>query len=261
MRPLEVAGPLPPLAPTPESRGIVVGTSLAGTVVGAGTAVATGLTSLPRASLCVVLFTAVWIVAIIGLFTERGTRIWRTSGLAGASLAAAHAVTWVLLWKGSLAPLAVAPVVGAACGALVGSLWGLSKGLMKLWPLAGALAGAATVLLFGWVWFTLLVIAMLSPPFGDRGFDPSLWRSEARTTDRDSPRGRMVGDIRDRVVRPGMTRAEVRTLLGVPDWESARPDEDHWRIGMWTGFRMDEDTLLVRYAPDDRVRDVHVVQH
>ncbi|MCI0343350.1 MAG: hypothetical protein L0216_19760 [Planctomycetales bacterium] len=248
-------------APGPRARRIVIGIAIVSAAVGAGSAAAGGAAGLSRSSVWFVLFTFVWLIAVLGTFTERASRIWRLSALGGAGLALAHSLTWSLLWRGPILPLIVAPILGAACGAIVGGLWGLSKSLLNLWPLLGVLAGGATILLWGWVWLVLLVMAMLSPPFQDRGFDPVVWRAEAQTTNRDSPRGSMVGEILERVVKPGMARTEVRSLLGAPDWESPSPDEDHWRIGMWTGFRMDEDTLRVRYTLADRVRDADIVQH
>jgi hypothetical protein len=51
------------------------------------------------------------------------------------------------------------------------------------------------------------------------GFDASRWQAQRGSDAIDNPRGGMVSDLMQRL-RPGMTRADVRVLLGAPDGES-----------------------------------------
>jgi hypothetical protein len=61
----------------------------------------------------------------------------------------------------------------------------------------------------------------------------------------------MVDDLLANYVRPGMTKAEVITLLGAPE------DQDYgYILGCW----IDCDWVTVEFSADDRVRDVYQFQ-
>ena len=69
----------------------------------------------------------------------------------------------------------------------------------------------------------------------------------------------MVADL----TRPGLvlgrTRAEVQELLGPPSGDRAGADE--WIIGMWSGFGMDADGMIVVYDDDDVAVRIFTSQH
>ncbi len=62
----------------------------------------------------------------------------------------------------------------------------------------------------------LALLACACEPTGR--FDGERWRNARGMTADDNPRGAMVTDV-GRILRPGMTRAEIVALLGVPNGE------------------------------------------
>jgi len=122
---------------------------------------------------------------------------------------------------------------------------------------ATAVAGlvALTVLLFAaFVWWTSGGVFMLD------GFDQEAWLAipseDKRLT---CYRGRMAGDIKNRLLKPGIPRADVERLLGLPDLS---PDlqEYQYLLGVCT-HGIDEDYLHIYFDAERRVERVAIIAH
>lgn len=72
--------------------------------------------------------------------------------------------------------------------------------------------GVALLMLAGAAIYRVTV----SGGFAPHGFDAAHWQAQRGSEARDNPRAGMVGDL-ERLLRPGMTRAEVEALLGMPE--------------------------------------------
>lgn len=100
-------------------------------------------------------------------------------------------------------------------------------------------------------WLALVVLTMSEwggDPFNDRPFEAAAWRA-ADGGARDCPRGEMVADLAARELRTGRPRSELVELLGAPDAGDA-PRWCGWRIGWWSGLRIDQDVLELHFDPD-----------
>jgi hypothetical protein len=114
-----------------------------------------------------------------------------------------------------------------------------------------------------WLWLTgivfvgwlSLVVASLpdwgGDPFNDRAFDAAAWRA-ADGGARDCPRGEMVANLAQGELRSGRPRAELVALLGPPD-DHDGPRLCSWRIGWWSGLRVDQDALELHFDTDGRL--------
>jgi hypothetical protein len=131
------------------------------------------------------------------------------------------------------------------------------------------LVPAAVFTALGAVWYFWgihpLVLAMvifltLCGPFDDRSFDRETWLALHNDSDADNPRGKMARDIQRRLLLGQVTREEVLDLLGPPD-HGQRDDMLSYNLGMWSGFRMDYDSLDIYFDDQGRVVDVLIVQH
>ncbi len=91
-------------------------------------------------------------------------------------------------------------------------------------------------------------------PFDDRKFDQKLW-AQASVETQDNPRGRMVVDLLEHYLKPGMPEAAVERLLGAPnskqtpEYFALKATGTIWcySVGAWSGFRMDGDVLAVHF--------------
>ena len=126
------------------------------------------------------------------------------------------------------------------------------------WRIVGTLLAAAvvTVVAFlGWQYWL-----MNGGIFRTSRFDETEWKSLRKfTTDSSCYRGGMAQDIKTKVLRTGMTRAEVEKLLGPPDL--VRDEYHEYLLGMCSGLRIDFDTLDVHFDSGGRLAKVQTVQH
>lgn len=133
------------------------------------------------------------------------------------------------------------------------------RGLLRTTTIVGAcillFVAVAWLLLHPLAWWTLTI------GWGDRPFDSGGWKTApTMQQDRDgehNPRGAMVRSLCRSGQLRGLTRAEVRDVLGEPDTLAYPPttsDEAwHYYIGWYSGFHMDPDFLAVGFGPDGRV--------
>ena len=110
------------------------------------------------------------------------------------------------------------------------------------------------------VYLGSILYPLFNDPFNDRAFDQALWHNHHNDTSQDNPRGKMAHHLATVLETQRMTRGEVLTLLGQPD----APTEGNmlsYELGMWSGFRIDNDTFDIHFDTADRVIDATVVQH
>jgi hypothetical protein len=125
--------------------------------------------------------------------------------------------------------------------------------LVALSSVAGILVAVVVVLYF-------LMQAMSGNPFGDRKFDRNLWQSCYGSNSQDNPRGQMFDDLRKNYLRKSMSKAEVIALMGKPDYEDGA-EFISYKLGYWSGFRIDLDTLDLRFNKEGKLRKFYRVQH
>jgi len=108
----------------------------------------------------------------------------------------------------------------------------------------------------------LLVMSwLLTPnPFDDRQFDHKLWLSSSNLDDRNNPRGQMFDDLRKRHLSKQLTKADVISLLGTPD-NGQDAGRLSYNLGMWSGLRMDYDSLEVDFDSKGFLKRSFRVQH
>lgn len=101
-------------------------------------------------------------------------------------------------------------------------------------------------------WFCGSVLS----PFDDREFDAAIWRQYAESSDWQSPRGPMYEDLKRTLLRDRPTRDGVLKMLGEPD-DPERDGSLRYRLGAWSGFRIDYDTMTVTFDQSQRVSGVY----
>jgi hypothetical protein len=116
-------------------------------------------------------------------------------------------------------------------------------------------------------------IGMHTTPFYGASFNKDRWRTahEGKTSQEINKkqaqciRGAMFGDLRNRYLRPGTSKARVIELLGKPDFGSEGVKDGNkcqrWNLGFCSGFKVDLDSLNVCFDKADRVTDVFHLQH
>ena len=107
-------------------------------------------------------------------------------------------------------------------------------------------------------YFILAVLTALSPVIGDyfnrKGFDSEKWKSWEESEAEPSLRWNMVHDLRNKYELIGMTRLEVKKLLGEPEQETK--NEIRYYLGM-SGHGINTGSLILKIK-EDRVIDIHV---
>jgi hypothetical protein len=85
-------------------------------------------------------------------------------------------------------------------------------------------------------------------------FDAALWRAQKGSTALHNPRARMLVLLERDLLRVGMPKTEVRTLLGEPD--SAHGNVDVYRVGV-SAHGIDRESYVIEYA-NERVRQMRL---
>lgn len=105
-----------------------------------------------------------------------------------------------------------------------------------------------------------LVLTQSSPP--KRGFDAVEWKTaggrEIDAAGLQALRQEMVEDLLARRQLEGLSKAEVRELLGAPDWEGPRPDGlgSFWTYFLGAGrsaLSFDSEQLTIQYDASEHV--------
>lgn len=105
-----------------------------------------------------------------------------------------------------------------------------------------------TLVFFSWWIFKEHVM------FDDQPFDPVRWMNPAPS--HACERGDMVLDVKQRLLRPGMTKSEVMVQLGRPTWEDAHQIEYDLGVCLWVVHG-----LRLYFDPLERLTHTAIVQH
>ena len=123
---------------------------------------------------------------------------------------------------------------------------------------AGVIAGFGVLTI---VVFAIMIQMMMPTPWDDCAFDREVWMAHYKDGKPDNPRGQMLADLEKTVLREGMTKDEVIALLGPPDFDQPSERSVKYRLGSWSGMRIDPDSLEIAFGRDGKVEQVYCVQH
>jgi hypothetical protein len=97
--------------------------------------------------------------------------------------------------------------------------------------------------------------------FRMQSFDAKQWFAPlTKETEFGCYRGGMARDIKDRVLKPQMSRNDVMGVLGKPDGHSTE-EQYQCILGMCSGFQMDYDVLHVYFDGLGRFTHARIMQH
>jgi len=91
-------------------------------------------------------------------------------------------------------------------------------------------------------------MSMVAPE--QRGFDAALWRAQHGSDARDNPRSGLVPALEREVLRKGMSREEVREILGPPEGET--PQRDVYELGA-SPVGVDYEQYVIEYDEEGKV--------
>jgi hypothetical protein len=96
--------------------------------------------------------------------------------------------------------------------------------------------------------------------FNELMFDAAVWKSFNNNDDPDNPRGQMFDDLTKSYLKKGLPKKGIEALLGPADLKS---ENYFWsyNLGMWSGFRMDYDSLDLKFDHDGKLTKFYRVQH
>lgn len=87
--------------------------------------------------------------------------------------------------------------------------------------------------------------------WGDLQFTSERWKAvDAKVPG--NPRGAMLSDLIETHQLVGLTRDEIKALLGPPDHISGGSDWQYY-LGAYSGFQVDEDILVIEFNGGERV--------
>jgi hypothetical protein len=118
----------------------------------------------------------------------------------------------------------------------------------RIWTAGGALGAA---LLAGGM------AAMQLSATTAGAFDAETWRAQRGSTDHRNPRHAMLAEVRKRVLRPGMARAEVQAVLGAPERGDAR--SDRYALGA-SLYGIDHEYLIIEYDTGGHLAATRIVR-
>lgn len=95
--------------------------------------------------------------------------------------------------------------------------------------------------------------------FDDLSFERQIWLQWRGSENPDNKRGLMYEDLLTKLI-PGMTKQEVLMLLGEPD-HAKTENSFSYILGMWSGMKMDYDTLEIKFDTDGQLIKAYRVQH
>lgn len=101
-------------------------------------------------------------------------------------------------------------------------------------------------------------------PFATEPFDQSKWIRAKSGPEVKNPRGPMAEDLRRHYLQRGMSKKQVRQLLGPPsnsEYEEAKGNVDSYFLGHWGDWSIDGDYLIIRYHKSGRVASTEIYEH
>ena len=113
------------------------------------------------------------------------------------------------------------------------------------------------------VLFIAYELGLLGSPFNDKKFVRSVWLASAHNDDARNPRGRMAEDLISNHLRIGMSKSDVRKLLGKSN--NSEYDEtqntDCYFLGHWGFMSIDGDYLIIRYNNAYQIKSTEIYVH
>ncbi|MDH3233468.1 MAG: hypothetical protein OEQ29_08065 [Alphaproteobacteria bacterium] len=121
--------------------------------------------------------------------------------------------------------------------------------------------------------FVFYRVDLGTAPFYRATFDTERWRTAHRGKTSEvigkkqaqCIRGAMYGELKNRSLRPGASRARVIELIGKPDFGSEGVKDGNkcqrWNLGFCSGFKIDLDSHNICFDKAGRVNHVFRLQH
>lgn len=120
--------------------------------------------------------------------------------------------------------------------------------------IAIVIAGVIVAVFASFVWWSSTGV------FSTSKFNSSAWFVPVtNNTETSCYRGGMARDIKNRLLKQGMSSSEVERLLGRPDSKSE--NEYRYVLGMCSGLGWDYDDLHVYFDKQGRVESAAIIQH
>lgn len=136
----------------------------------------------------------------------------------------------------------------------------MSWNLARIAKYAAISVGVYVAFNIGYI--ALLLWSSSGDPFVVDRFDEKAWLIAPTETEQITCyRGGMANDLKDRVLKAGMTRFDVEGLLGPPDAGSSTSAEYQYVLGMCSGLGWDFDVLHVHFTGDSKLERVAIIQH
>jgi len=134
-----------------------------------------------------------------------------------------------------------------------------TKKLLTRITIATFAVGSVAFVIFAVQVFPLLYF-LFNDPLNDREFDATLWREQQDSFATDNPRGQMVYHLRESILEPGMSKDQIRLILGEPDYaEEAYVFK--YNLGRWTGWQRDFNSLDLHFDEGGHLRRIEITQH
>lgn len=130
--------------------------------------------------------------------------------------------------------------------------------MKKTFKIAGVLAGITLFVMIGF--YTYLHFIVFEDPFDNKKFERSVWMENHDNMDPDNPRGEMYKDLVEKKLKKGMTKEEIIELLGEADIKTEERFLSY-NLGMWSGFKMDYDSLDLEFDNKNQLKRFYRVQH
>ena len=96
--------------------------------------------------------------------------------------------------------------------------------------------------------------------WNDLTFNENHWKQFHNSRESDNPRGKMYEDLRSKLLDRRPPKEVVLQMLGEPDF-SKEDSFLSYNLGMWSGFRVDYDSIDIYFDENGVVMDVKRVQH
>ncbi|MGJ0483877.1 MAG: hypothetical protein ACR65R_05000 [Methylomicrobium sp.] len=108
--------------------------------------------------------------------------------------------------------------------------------------------------------YAYINFVVLDDPFDNRDFDGEVWLKYQRNMNPDNPRGEMYEDLMENYLHKGMSKSKVIGLLGQPDFQDTGMLMSY-NLGMWSGMRIDYDSLDLHFSKSGELTKYYRVQH
>lgn len=119
----------------------------------------------------------------------------------------------------------------------------------------------AVGILSGLVVYGVFIAPANDSPFNETRFRQDAWTAPVGNDVTANLRAPMAADVKKRIIKTGMLRAEVRNLLGTPD-ESRMGDElsghDIYTLGHSGQMSFGSDRLIITYTKAGKVASTHI---